>query len=225
MKEDFVAVHTDLMIFMLLWAKTCADQQPAYEATRSRISRMLDEQLERVRREEMGLENYKETRFAVCAWVDELIMNSGWDHRQAWQKDLLQTEFYHTTNAGEEFFERLEKLHPEQKSVREIYHLCVCLGFRGLYCWDDDIPKLQSILQQNYALLPGPRVEVRDLVAEHLIPSAYPDEKMENRARSKAGGTGLKRLVLYASLSPVIFVLFFIVYYFILSGILEGIVA
>ncbi|MBU2546856.1 MAG: DotU family type IV/VI secretion system protein [Proteobacteria bacterium] len=225
MKEDFVGLHRDLVAYMLVWARTCEKKQPPHDEVRSRIRSLLEAQQERVTRESMNAENYKQGRFAICAWIDEMIMNSGWEHRQDWQKDLLQTEYYRTTNAGEEFFERISHLQPEQKAVREVYHLCLGLGFKGRYCWDDDMPKLKEIMQQNYAMLPGPPVEVRDLGLERLTPEAYVEEASGTPAPKPKPALNRTKLLLYALIPPALFILLFIIYRFVLGGALNSLTA
>lgn len=222
-KESWADLHKDLFIYMLMWSKTCSVRQPPYSEVRAKVKVMLDEQLDRVTRDGLNPENYKQTRFAVCAWIDELVMNSAWEHHDEWQKELLQAEYYRTTNAGEEFFERLSRLHPEQKEVREIYHLCLCLGFKGRYCWDDDAPKLKEIMHQNYALLPGPLVEVRDLGLERLIPSAYPGQDIEMSPKTKGSSMSRMKVALLALIPPAFFLLLYIIYRYVLGTTLDNI--
>ena len=222
MKENYVKLHTDLFIYTLLWARSVNSLQPSFEEVRSKIKGLLDDQLESVNREGYSVENYKQTRFAMLAWIDELIMNSDWEHRQEWQKQLLQAEFYRTTNAGEEFFERLDALHQEQKEVREIFHLCLCLGFKGRYCWDDDKPKLDEIIRHNYLLVPEPRIDVRDLGLEKLSPAGYPGNEEHAKPQKKARPRESRKVVYALFLvAPVVCAVLFMVYRFMLNGVLE----
>jgi type VI secretion system protein ImpK len=226
MKEDYVHLYTDLIIYILIWNQTVADRQPPYSEVRAKIRSMLEDQFALVNREGWSTDNYKQSRFAICAWIDELIMNSSWDYRQEWQKDLLQTEYYRTTNAGEEFFERLAELHPEHRHVREIFHLCLCLGFKGRYCWDEDQPKLNDIIRNNYTFLPEPFIEVRDLTVEKLIPEAYEDRPdIELPPPKRRTPLSLKAIGLFFALPPVIFILLFLLYRFILGSILDNVAA
>ncbi|MFH1138313.1 MAG: DotU family type IV/VI secretion system protein [Pseudomonadota bacterium] len=222
MKENYIKLHTDLFIYTLLWARSVNSRQPSLEEVRSKIKGLLDDQLETVNREGYSVENYKQTRFAMLAWLDELIMNSTWVNREEWQKKLLQTEFYRTTNAGEEFFERLEALHFEQKEVREIFLLCLCLGFKGRYCWDDDKPKLEEIIRQNYLLAPEPRIDVRDLGLEKLFPAGLPGtEETAGPSRKPRDQGGRAKLYALFLAAPAVFTVLFLVYRFMLGGVLE----
>lgn len=226
MKEDLVGLFGDLFNYVLVWSRICDKRQPPYSEVRAKVKGLLEEQFAKVTREGWSTENYKAARFAVCAWVDEIIMNSNWDHRSQWQSELLQTEFYRTTNAGEEFFDRLEQLYPEQKSVREVYYICLALGFRGRYAWEEDRPRIQELMRHHFGLLPEPRIEVRDLDVERIAPEAYPDQEPASAAPAAAktrAPISRSRLIALAAVGPVLFAALWLVYNFILNGILGGV--
>jgi type VI secretion system protein ImpK len=147
----------------LLFAQTPASSQGAFPAIRKEINALLEEQKALVKRYEIAPQEYDNARFAVIAWLDEVMLKAthaeNQEFYQQWKRAPLQAELYNTANAGEEFFERLEKLRPSQKEVNEIYHLSLCLGFRGRY-YDEE---------QDYKLL-----EMRRERAQHL-PTAFPD--------------------------------------------------
>ena len=71
--------------------------------------------------------------FAVCAWIDEIVMCSGWEQSQVWKSEQLQKLKFGTTNGGIEFFSRLNQLPNTYKHAREIYYICLQLGFKGQY--------------------------------------------------------------------------------------------
>src|SRR5262249_45923540 len=109
------------------------------------------------------LEDYQDALFAVVAWVDETIIKcSDWVHHRQWKANPLQLEKYGTRNAGEELFERLARLRLDQKGIREVYYLCLSLGFHGQYFLgiEDDI-KLNEIrhAQARYLSLPGENLQ------------------------------------------------------------------
>ena len=100
------------------------------------------------------------------SWVDEMILTSTWPQRTRWQHLMLS--YYNTFNAGEEFFSRLHHLPPQANDVREIYYLCLSLGFLGQYAFGDgpsEVKKLKEStlrtttsgskgdIRRNYSLL------------------------------------------------------------------------
>lgn len=71
--------------------------------------------------------------FATVAWIDETIMCSPWKGAEAWSRRPLQKVLFNTTKGGVEFFEHLDALHSDENMVREVYFLCLALGFEGRY--------------------------------------------------------------------------------------------
>ena len=75
-------------------------------------------------------------RFAVAAYLDEMVLSSSWPGRDEWSSQPLQYELFSTHEAGVEFFHRLEAIRKSSASNRdllELYYLCLVLGFEGQY--------------------------------------------------------------------------------------------
>ncbi|NDV23337.1 DotU family type IV/VI secretion system protein [Desulfovibrio sp. JC022] len=125
---------------------------------------------------------YDDARFAVFAWADEAVLVSKWEGVREWLKHPLQREFYGTANAGEEFFERLDKLFnrnngPVDQSlfadmekegedpanangnglveVLEVYALCLSLGYTGKYFSESGESRLEELRRECVARIPG----------------------------------------------------------------------
>ena len=109
------------------------------------IDILLEQSVKLFRREGFSEKDYDQAKFAVCAWVDESILCSAWAEKEKWENEQLQRVFYNTTNAGEEFFDRLYLLSVENREVLEVYCACLVMGFRGRYFAIRETPKLESI--------------------------------------------------------------------------------
>lgn len=93
--------------------------------------------------------------FPVIAYIDEVILTSEWKGKIEWQRDSLQRNFFNTTNSGYEFYERLNQLNRQgdDRSVREVYLLCLSLGYKGRYFSPQDRPKIEETRVFNLDLL------------------------------------------------------------------------
>ena len=81
-------------------------------------------------------EDIQQSRYALAAFLDEMILSSPWDHREEWSARTLQYEFFKEQVAGEEFFNRLEAFRralPLNSDLLEVYYLCMILGFEGKF--------------------------------------------------------------------------------------------
>lgn len=76
--------------------------------------------------------------FAVVAFLDESILNSRNPAFTDWARKPLQEELFGHHNAGEVFFQYIEKMLAQSDSsaladVIEVYQLCLLLGYGGRY--------------------------------------------------------------------------------------------
>lgn len=169
-------LFAELFAYVLLFEQTLrrGDAQPSYEKVRHDISALLTEQEAAARRQGVPEPDYRDACFAVLAWADETILeNSTWQHRDRWEASPLQVEYFQTWSAGEEFFERLGRLRPEQKEIREIYYLCLGLGFSGQYLEDE--VKIAQILREQAPGLPRPVEDIQALNWLTSQPYEVPD--------------------------------------------------
>jgi len=77
-----------------------------------------------------------DAKYALAAYIDEIIACSQWPGRAEWLKEPLQVMLFHEHLAGENFFKRLDQLQEyPQKNINllELYYVCMQLGFKGKY--------------------------------------------------------------------------------------------
>ncbi|HSB71556.1 MAG TPA: DotU family type IV/VI secretion system protein [Candidatus Methylomirabilis sp.] len=211
----------DLMAYVSYFLKSVTQRQPPYSQVKADILRLLGQSEECVRKGLFPREEYDLARFAVCAWVDEAILNSAWKEKAQWQKEQLQRVYYRTTEAGEEFFERLNTVGLQQRGVREVYYLCLALGFMGRHCHPGDEFLLGQLKASNLKLLLGTSVGIPSLEREQLFPDAYPVESFEVGPRERRFGFSIFTVACLAA-PVVLFGLLYLIYRFALSGIAEN---
>ncbi|MBD3220184.1 hypothetical protein GF314_03000 [bacterium] len=140
---------------------------------RQRLHRYLDHLQQHGQRSGYTQGDLDEVKFPLVAFIDEVILLSDWEHREAWRDRPLQLDLFGERTAGQRFFRRLAELRREGESRREIleiYHLCLTLGFAGSY----RISGMQALqgeidaLRRDLGYLPLDTREVR------LAPSGLP---------------------------------------------------
>jgi outer membrane protein OmpA-like peptidoglycan-associated protein len=117
--------------------------------------------------------------------------------------------YYGTLNAGEEFFRRLENLPPDAREVREIYYLCLSLGFQGTYAFGDGLNQIRELKRTLYRQLAGPSDEVRQNV-RRLFPEAY------NKARGGAPTTRFRIHPVWYGVALLLPIILFLSYWILL---------
>jgi len=111
-------------------------------------------------------------KYAFCALMDEIVLNSQFEIRDAWERNPLQLRLFGEHLAGDGFFDRLESLRLEpQKHLEtlEVFYTCLLLGFQGRYLLEgeDKLGFLIARLGQEISSLKGGKPEF----APHWKPS------------------------------------------------------
>jgi type VI secretion system protein ImpK len=85
---------------------------------------------------QIGMVEFKDAKYALAAYIDEVVLNSTWPSRLEWMSRPLQLEFFGEHTAGEGFFTRLANLRQggeDNLHLLELYFYCLQLGFEGVY--------------------------------------------------------------------------------------------
>lgn len=205
----------DVIAYVVYFLKDAGKRSQPYEQVRTRVLQLLNDG--RNEAFEFAPEDYDQARFAICAWIDEAIMNSQWSERTAWQREPLQLKFYQTMNAGELFFDRLNSLGGHQNDVREVYYLCLAMGFMGRFCKEEDRFLLEQLKTSNLKVLTGKSVGLPGLKKSELFPDAYPAETAQVAPKKSGGRFGLLDIAL--AIFPVaLFGVLFLIYNFVLGN-------
>ena len=150
---------TDCFIYLIAYVayltRTVGAKQPSYYQVKADIFRLLSQSEDCLRKGLFPQDEYDQARFVVCAWIDESILGSPWQHKDQWQREQLQRLYYNTFEAGEEVFDRLNAIGYQQNGVREVYFLCLSLGFKGKFIHPEDDFLLDQLKTSNLKLLLG----------------------------------------------------------------------
>jgi len=121
--------------------------------------------------QQLEAQELDDARFALVVWADELLLKTAWAGHDAWSRDLLQMQLYRTNRGGDEFYERLARLRPDQSEARLVYFYCLVMGFEGQLVGDE--ASRRALVQQHYDMLRAAGM-ARDLItAERLTPDVY----------------------------------------------------
>jgi type VI secretion system protein ImpK len=196
----------------------------AYEKARADINRLIKSSDRFLEEETIIRADFDLARFGVFAWVDEAVMSSSWEGKSQWQRELLQRQYYDTVDAGELFFDRLNSVGLHQRDVREVYYICLTMGFTGQFCNAGDEILLEGLKNENLKILTGSSVGVPSIDNRELFPEAYPIESDEVIPRKT--GKRISFFTVFCLIAPVILYSgLFLIYRFVLSNIGETVIS
>jgi type IV/VI secretion system ImpK/VasF family protein len=113
--------------------------------------------------------------------ADEVLLQSGWDHADSWQRDhLLEERYFRTNIGGDKIFQLASELRYEEVELASILFTAISLGVRGTYHHKPE--KLAEIRSKLYR-------QMSEYLADshrQLTPAAYQVTPREARKISPA---------------------------------------
>ena len=105
--------------------------------------------------------------------------------------------------------------------MREVYYLCLALGFKGRFIHQGDEYLLEQLKLSNLKYLLGSSVGIPSLERAELFPEAYPTHSV--KIASQRGRFRFSLVTISALAGPVLlFAVLFLIYRFTLNGIAEN---
>lgn len=96
-------------------------------------------------------------RYALCALLDDVVLNTPWGPRSRWPSQRLAAVFHQDVDAGRGFFRELEQAEraPERhRDLLELMYACLAMGFEGVYRVNPPAGRtLQQIREDLFRLL------------------------------------------------------------------------
>jgi len=147
---------------------------PDAAAVHDQLQELIKISREQALSKEISLQRFHEALFPVIAWADErLSLLPSWQATKPWRAYMLQRKLFATGLAGVQFFERLDNVGPKDNDLREVYVLCLALGFIGKYSQNPQSPELANIQQSHYKLIRPEWSSGSRNALVRLFPEAY----------------------------------------------------
>ena len=171
----------------------------------------IDEQFRaletKARQADVPQEDVQQAKYAICAFIDEMILTSSWALKESWADKPLQLAYFNDFSAGEEFYNKTDALRgAKRNAVLEVYYLCLALGFRGKYVDLQGMEKkkvlMDTMLREMRGAAPAPGTG-------GLSPSWQPPDAMPGIVKNfpawfVAAACGLAIILLFILLSTIL---------------------
>lgn len=140
------------------------------------------------------------SRYLICSFIDEMILNTPWGASSQWSTKSLLSFFHKESQGGTKFFDILKKI--EQQSARyidliELVYVCLCYGYLGKFRMQSDgVSQISSIQENLYQ-------HIRQIRQHQEMPLSVITEGIETKKSALTQG---KALILTGILSVVVLV-------------------
>lgn len=119
---------------------------------------------------------YRQAEYVMAALADETLLHLEWAGAGVWENYLIEYRLFKTRVAGDNFFERLNRLlqtpDPVYKDLATVYLLALVLGFRGKYRGTDDQGEIDRYRRQLFTFIFHGQPELSK-ETKKLFPEAY----------------------------------------------------
>ena len=197
----------DLLAFALQ-LKRSSDPGDA-EAMRQKIDEQFRALETKARQADVAQEDVQLAKYAIAAFIDEMILTSSWGLKDSWADRPLQLAYFNDFSAGEEFYTKIDMLRGAKKNaVLEVYYLCLALGFRGKYVDLQGMEKkkvlMDTILREVRGAAPASGPAAGALSPSWQPPDALPGIVKNFPAWFVAAACGLVIILLFILLSTLL---------------------
>lgn len=175
-----VDCFTDVLLFTRKFCRGEMEEM-SVEQVRLQLENLFQQSEDTAEANGMIDQFYQSAKYPIVALVDEMLQTSNWAEKSLWSKNPLQRIYFDTTNAGADFYNRLNVLNKfgPDRDIREVYALALGLGFRGKFFRGEDRKKYEEIKAFNLSLL-LPDEAQRNIDSATLFPFAYKGHESDN---------------------------------------------
>jgi type VI secretion system protein ImpK len=124
---------------------------------RERAVRAMHTFEQRTRDLDLPRELLAPAHYALCASIDDVVLNTPWGSTGVWDANSLVSSFHKEVRSGERFFQLLGQMRQNPGlflPVIELMYLCMSLGFQGQYRLQPRGPaELDRLREETYAVI------------------------------------------------------------------------
>lgn len=174
--SPLAAAAAPLLQLLSRLRNTLSQPDPAELLSRTRREVQGFEQAARAA--EVPMEQIRPAHYALCASIDDVVLNTPWGAQGAWATRSLVSTFHQEVQSGERFFDILAQVRQNPGRflpVLELMYLCLSLGFQGRYRLSPRGPgELDKLREETYALIARQRPAAPPELSPHWRGIAAP---------------------------------------------------
>jgi type VI secretion system protein ImpK len=159
------------------------ERRPPPELAHQQLRKLLDQTSKQLEALDLTDETVVSIRYALVAYVDEVMQSEPGPIKDFWRQHLWQLELFGETRAGEGFFDRVQQLQRAEELVPlHVYYVLLLLGFHGIYSQHGELERENLIQSVRETLVLGGVVAKKPELAPN---GARPREPGIDRARNR----------------------------------------
>jgi type VI secretion system protein ImpK len=146
-------------------------QQVDPKELHERATRALLDFERRARDAGIAMELVRPAHYALCASIDDVVLNTPWGATGGWASRSLVATFHHGAGGDDQFFDQLRQLrkNPDRfLPAIELMYLCLSLGFMGRYRQSQgDVGEFDRLRAETHATIAAQRKPADQALSRH----------------------------------------------------------
>jgi type VI secretion system protein ImpK len=125
----------------------------------------------------IAMEVLRPAHYALCASIDDVVLNTPWGATSGWADQTLVASFHRDARGTDQFFDQLGQMRKAPAKflpVIELMHLCISLGFMGRYRQARGEGELERIRAETHAAIAAQRQAAEPELSRHWRGVAAP---------------------------------------------------
>ena len=148
-----------------------SSSHPDVEGLRQRVLREIDAFERRVTPLGLAPRAIKASKYALCATIDDIVLNTPWGSRSVWTTRSMVGSLFSETWGGDRFFDLLTQLKKDpgvNVDLLELLYYCMSLGFEGRFRIASRGASELSVLREDvYRLIRASRGDFERDISPH----------------------------------------------------------
>ena len=132
--SDNVLIDEAGALFSLVSPIRSTTQHADVAGLKTQCIALINQYEQQLRYKGVSSELIEKARYCLCAFIDELVLNTTWGGNSDWAAESLLSTFHNETFGGEYFFTLLDAAIAAAKEhllLLELQYLCLSFGFAG----------------------------------------------------------------------------------------------
>jgi len=181
-KLTLMQLCTPVFGYAALLPQQAGEPQPTYKQFRDEVLAALKKVQDDASRHGIEAEDARLAAYALSLFMDEQVFGSEWTAKSEWITEPLGIVLQQDPEGGVNFFRRMEELGDRQKAVREVFLVCLALGFRGKYAELDPTQQASQIGEIRQKLVrsihPVPLEKQSELFPDGYLPAQLIEDEV-----------------------------------------------
>jgi type VI secretion system protein ImpK len=171
-KQSLIELCTPVFAYSSVLPRDAGGMHPTYAQFRQEVLAALQKIESEAPESGIDREDAQDAIYALSLFLDEDVATSEWTGKLQWANEPLYAVKLQDPEGGINFFRKLDEMGDRRRAVKEIFLVCLAMGFRGKYAELEPAQQAAKLGEIRQRVLRSIHPTPLDNV-EELFPEAY----------------------------------------------------